>query len=134
MAKIHGKDLAIYVDDVKIGDSTDCTLNVTQAFADATSKDDANWESVLAGMRSWTVSTNFIHDSSNSFETYDMVDLILNATKVEIVFSIGTDTNYFYGDAYASGTNISGPKDGSVSGDISFKGTGALNRAAIAFS
>lgn len=135
MAKIHGKDFGVYVDDVLIGDSTDCTLNVNMSMVPVTSKDDANWADNLAGMRDWSVDVSYIQDSSNALDGVDLLDLILNATEVEIVFSkTSGSTEYWYGQAFASTNSVAAPLDGGVGGSITFIGKNALNKASIAYS
>jgi len=135
MAKIHGKDFGVYVDDVLIGDSKDCTLNVNQAMVAVTSKDDANWADNLAGMRDWSVDVSYIQDSANAVDGVDLLDLILGAAEVQIVFSkTSGSTEYWYGQAFASSSSIAAPLEGGVGGSINFVGKGILNKASIAYS
>jgi predicted secreted protein len=135
MGKVVGKDFAVYVDGVKIGDNTECTLNVSQALLDATSKDDANWTARLPGLREWSVDVSTLYDESNSFDVVDAIDLILNATKVQIEFSIGENgTTYFYGDAYLATGSISAPMADIATSGLTFNSDGALAKATISGS
>ena len=135
MAKVVGKDFAVYVDGVKIGDNRECTLNVSQTLYDATSKDDANWISRLAGLREWSVDVTTLYDESNSFDVVDAIDLILNATKVQVEFSIGTNgTTYFYGDAFLASGSISAPMADMATSGLTFQSDGALAKATISGS
>jgi len=134
MAKIHGKNFAVYVAGVKVGDATDCTLNTTQEIIPVTSKDDDNWEDHIVGTRGWNVSVDFIEDSTNSFSAEDAIDLILNASEVLIEFSTATATDtYYYGQASAENANINAPMGG-VNGSITFHGKDALSKAVISAS
>lgn len=137
MAIIHGKNLSVAVDGDVIATSKSCTINVTQGTVDTTSKADANWETSLEGMRSWTVSTDYLWDATDTVDPEDLMDLILNAngTAIEVSFGItSSGTFYWYGNAIPTGNNVTASNDAAISGDISFKGNGALNKASIALS
>ena len=132
MAKIHGKNLAVYVDGDKVGDSRDCTLNVNQNLVDASSKDDANWSAKLAGMRDWSVDTSYLHDESNTVSADELIDLILNASQVVIEFSLASaSSTFWYGNAYASTASLTAPLDDAVNGSITFVGDGALTKSTV---
>jgi len=138
MAKLHGKDFAVYVAGVKVADATDCTLTLNQEIIPhATSHDDVdegNWEAHVRGARSWSVSVNFVEDSSNSFSLEDAIDLILDASSVQVEFSQATaSTVYWFGNASAETTNANAPM-GSVNGGITFRGNGTLSKATISAS
>ena len=131
MAKLHGKNFAVYVAGVKVGDATDCTLNTTQEIIPVTSKDDANWEDSIKGTRGWNVTVDYIEDATNSFSAEDAIDLILDASEVLIEFSQALDaTTYWYGSANAESTSLNAPMGG-VNGSLTFHGKDALNKAAI---
>jgi len=135
MAKVVGKDFAVYVDGVKIGDNRECTLNVSQTLLDATSKDDSNWIKRLAGQREWSVDVTTLYDEDNSFDVVDAIELILNATKVQVEFSIGTNgTTYFYGDAFLATGSISAPMADMSTSGLTFQSDGELNKATISGS
>jgi len=135
MAKVAGKNFAVYVDGDKVGDCRDCTLNISQALIDATSKDDANWLARLPSNREWSVDVTALFDETNDPDVVDLVDLILNATEVTVEFSQGSvGTTYWYGEAYATTTNVSAPMSDITTGGITFQGTGALTKASISGS
>lgn len=134
MAKLHGKNFAVYVAGVKVGDATDCTLNTTQEIIPTTSKDDANWEDHIVGTRGWNVSVDYLEDSTNTFSAEDAIDLILNASEVLVEFSQATDsTVYWYGQASAESSNVTAPM-GAVGGSLTLHGKGELSKATITSS
>lgn len=130
MSKLHGKNLSVYVASVKVGDATDCTLDVKQEIIPVTSKDDSNWEDSIVGTRGWSVSVDFLHDEDNSFDNKDAVDLIINASEVQVEFTLEvTGATYYYGNAYAEGASINAPM-GPITGSLTLHGKDALNKAA----
>lgn len=134
MAKLHGKLFSVYVAGVKVGDSRECTLNVNQEVIKIVSKDDNNWEGGLPGVRNWSIAVDFIHDNTNSLDTEDIIDLLLDATNALVEFSQGLDaTTYWYGQAYADTASLTAPM-GYVNGTLNFIGLDALNKATIASS
>lgn len=138
MSKVHGKNLSVYVDDVKVGDARDCTLNVNMNLVDASSKDDDNWSAKLAGMRDWSVDVSYLHDETKSFSGTEAIDLILNATQVVVEFSVGenatTGDAYWYGNAYLQTGSLTAPLDDVVNGSLTFVGDGELSKATISVS
>ena len=135
MSKVHGKNFAVYVDGVIVGDCLDCTLNINQSLPDVTSKDDANWKKVIPGMRDWSVDTAYLFDENNALDGVDLIDLIIDATQVRVEFSQGSDaTTYWYGNAYPSAESIVAPTDNGVSGNITFVGDGELGKVTISSS
>ena len=135
MAKVVGKDFAVYADGVKVGDNRECTLNVSQTLLDATSKDDANWMARLPSMREWSIDVTTLYDETNSFDVVDAIDLILNATLVQVEFSIGTNgTTYWYGNAYLATGSVSAPMADLATGGLTFQNDGALNKGSISGS
>lgn len=135
MAKVAGKDFAVYADGVKIGDARDCSLNLNHALLTSTSKDDANWEARLPGMRDWSIDVNLVYDESNSFAPDDALDLIINATLVQVEFSQGTNgSTYWYGNAYLSPASISAPMTDVTTASLTFLSDGALSKGSISGS
>jgi len=137
MAKIHGKNFAVYVDGDLVGDSRDCTINVNQNMVDTSSKEDANWSTKLPGMRDWSIDVAFLHDPSNTVSGEELFDLILNASQCVVEFSTGnatTDSTFYYGNAYASTASMTAPLDDAVNGSINFVGDGELNKGTVTTS
>ena len=134
MGKIHGKNFAVYVAGVKVGDATDCTLNLAQEIIPVTSKDDANQEDHIVGTRNWNITVDFIEDSTNSFSAEDAIDLILDASSVLVEFSTASDSDtYYYGTASAESVSLNAPM-GAVNGSLTLHGKDALNKATISSS
>lgn len=134
MSKLHGKNFAVYVDGVKIGDNTDCTITINQTLESVTSKDDDNWEALLASIRSATITADYLEDSTNTFSAEDAFDLILNASRVLVEFSQATaSTVYWYAYCYAENVSLNAPM-GAVTGSVSFKTDGAVSKATISAS
>ena len=135
MAKVAGKNFAVYVEGEKIGDCRDCTLNISQALIDATSKDDANWLARLPSNREWSVDVTALFDETNDPDVVDLIDMILNATQVTVEFSQGSNgTTYWYGEAYATTSSISAPMADITSSTITFVGDGVLTKASVSGS
>jgi len=138
MSKVHGRNFAVWVDGSKVGDCRDCTLTINQADVPATSKDDSNWMRRLTGMRDWSVDVDQLWDEDNTFDMVDLVDLILNASTVQVEFSLGANGSsgdtYFYGDAILSSQSISAPMEDVTSGSATFVSDGPLSKATISTS
>jgi hypothetical protein len=136
MAKLHGKNFAVYADGVKVGDATDCTLNLTQEIIPTTSKDDANWEDSITGTRGWSVSVDYIEDDTNSLSMVEIIDTLLDADELLVEFTpegATTSGTYWYGQAFTESTSANAPM-GAVNGSVTFHGKGALSTATYAGS
>lgn len=136
--KLHGKNFAVYAAGVKVGDAMNCVLTVNQEIIQTENSNDdiaeGNWADHIVGIRSWSVSVDYLEDSSNTFSAEDAIDMILDASEVQVEFSQATaSTVYWFGQASVDTTTLNAPK-GTVNGAINFVGKGELRKATVSSS
>lgn len=140
MAKINGTDLTIYIP----GDANDnsatvwypialaksASLSISLDTPDASNKDSLGWAESIAGQKSWSMDFDGLVDFSltdASGGNFDgLFDFYINRTKIKCAF--GKDLNYWYGDCFISGLDMSADMENPVTYSGSLTGTGALTQ------
>lgn len=111
---------------------TDCSLNLTTAFATSETKEDAtpvdeplrvDWEISISG--------EFGHEVTANTHAGTLKDSIKKGTKTPITFVIGNMAQYS-GTALITSYSESGAVEGRTTYSASFKGIGKLTKAAVA--
>ena len=135
MAKVNGRNFAVYVDGTKVADSTSCTLNVNAKLAEVTSQDSGTSTNRESLGYDWSVSANVHWDESNSWSMVDAVDGVLAGTQFLVEFSsAGSSNTYYYGYAYIDSTSINADTGSFVNGPISWQADGDLTKASYSGS
>jgi TP901-1 family phage major tail protein len=135
MAKINGTDFLVYVDNVAIGASTSCTLNLNAAMIDITSKDSAGWKEVLPGLRDWSIDVEGLYDPAQTFDAEELFDALDTRDEVTIKFSTTeVGATYYTGYAYVTNLKISAPMEDKTTITCTFVGTADLNKATVSGS
>ena len=121
----NGTNLLLKVDGSTLGHTTSCTLSISHDLPDATTKDSGGWAESISGLRSGEVSFDGLVDYSEENNVVQMVDLILERQKVEIVFGT-TDTGdvVFTADAWTNSIEQVSDMEASVtySGSLTITG------------
>jgi predicted secreted protein len=127
----NGTLIGIYVGGTLIAKSTSCSLEITQATRNTTTKDSNRWEEALSGLRSWNVSGDFL-DAEDAAYRFDDLFALLNGTPVTVRMSSEVSGDKYYtGSAILTTLSREAPMEENVSGAYAFKGTGALTEATV---
>lgn len=145
---VSGKDLAIFLGANMIGCATEVSLSMERAEEAVTCKASAGWAEVLVGEKSWGASASGIvkyyaatgtpapesvNEGIEDFFTYwnDGTLLTLKFTTQSAGVAVVGDPNWT-GTVYITSVEQTAGLDGAATYSISFKGTGALTKAANA--
>lgn len=96
---------------------------------DTTAGNDAA-ETHIKGIANWSLPIGYVHrGNTSSVGTADIAALIFGAAGTVYMSPQGTATGsqYFYGAASVESHELSVPYDGEVTGNVTFKGNGALS-------
>lgn len=112
-----------------IGGELNSQLTVNGTIIDVSDKD-SEWKAKIVGQKDWSASGSFnLSDTTTSQQTALFTALVAGTPVTVFIGEIGTGRVYGYlGSALVESIAISGDKDGVVTKDISFQGTGALTQ------
>ena len=109
---------------------TDCSLNLTTAFASSQTKEDPTpVDEPLRGDWEISVTGDFGREGDASVDAAALKAAIKVGTKMPVVFEIGTLASY-QGTALLSSYSESAPTDGKITYQASFKGVSKLTKKA----
>jgi predicted secreted protein len=129
---LNGTSLFLYVNGNAVAHSTSHSLTLSESHRSTSSKDSAGWETILEGMRSWTMTGEGFTALDGAYTTDDLTTLILNRTAVTLRFTTNTTGDkYWTGSARLESLDISSPNEDNVTWSISFKGSGAITNPAM---
>jgi predicted secreted protein len=134
MAIINGNHLLIFIDNVAIGCTTNCTLTSTKETIDVTCKDNNGARQVLSGSQSWNITADGLWDFASTLGPQGLYATHFNGTRVGIKMAI-TDENgteqsgksYFQGYALLNNYTIAGPQNAGSTFALTFEGDGPLS-------
>ena len=143
MATIKGQNLRVMVDSKCIAMATTCTIHAALQMEDSSTKDDTgDWATQEPVGKSWDVSTDSLvtlaDNGSNGETTVNLLDLILNATKVTLTFDQTAGTNNRVGQnstikmsgyAYLVDYSVNAQNRANSTLSCQFTGSGALTKA-----
>ena len=130
MATENGKDYRIYVTSGSsvIAGETTSSITINGTPIDTSSKD-SDWNTAIMGSKSWEVSGSFTYDNTAAAEQEDMFYALSVGALVEVFWgkvTTATRTRGFTGNALITSISLSAERDGVVTKDITFTGTGAV--------
>lgn len=130
MATVNGSDYRIYVttQNAVIAGETTSSITINGTPIDTSSKD-SDWNTAIMGSKSWEVSGSFTYDNTAGGEQEDMFFALKAGSLVEVYWGKLTTTTRadgYTGNALITSISISAERDGVVTKDITFTGTGAL--------
>jgi hypothetical protein len=127
----QGKAVRLSFDGKTLYHATSCSLSISTSLEEIATKDTDGTISV-PGNYSWSVTTNALvadkpNSSTTSVDYYDLSQLQLAGTPVEIEFTDGATGSLKYaGQVYIESNNMNMEVGTSGSSDFSFKGNGTL--------
>lgn len=143
MGVIKGQNLRVMVGGKCVAMATSCTVHATLSLESSFTKDSTNdFDEQDPVSKSWDVSTDslvtLVDNGSNGETTVNLLDLILNATKVTLTFDQTAGTNNrvgqnsaikMTGDAYLVDFSVTAAARTNSTLSCQFTGTGPLTKA-----
>jgi TP901-1 family phage major tail protein len=129
---INGTLILVDKDGTALASTTDATLNVNLDTPDASTKDSAGWQEVIAGQKSWSIDVDglatFDYSTSEAGQgtVMRLVEDLRNRTSVAVKFLPDSGVTY-YGNAYVSSISVGAPNEDVSTISGSFTGNGPLN-------
>ena len=113
-----------------IGHSTSASLSLSMDAPEATSKDSAGYQEVIAGLRSGEISFEGLVDYTDSQNVPQMATLMENRSKID--WSFGTTTTgdtVFSGEGFITSIETSGEMESAVTYSGTIVTTGSITTA-----
>lgn len=125
--KINGTDFLVYVAGVAIGYTSTCTLTLTRAERDGSSKSSAGETNRDYGRADWNVSGSGFYQFDATKGYSDLFSLMTNKTKATVRISTETaDNKYYEGQAILTSLTATFPGEENSTFDFTFSADGKL--------
>lgn len=134
----NGTNLVVLVGTEVVAHSTSCSLSVSADLPDATTKQSGGWAEEIAGLRSWSLTTDglaTVEPTGTNFVVGDIFSALTGRTAVTVKFTTATGSTVIVGDLVWSGSafveslDITADMESPVTYSASFTGTGVLTQA-----
>ena len=134
----NGTNLVVLVGTEVVAHSTSCSLSVSADLPDSTTKSSGGWADEIAGLRSWSLTTDglaTVDPTGASFVVGDIFTSMYNRTKVTVKFTTVTGSTPVVGDliwsgeAFIESLDVTADMESPATYSVSFTGTGALTQA-----
>jgi TP901-1 family phage major tail protein len=110
-----------------IGHTTSCSISFSQDLPDATTKDSAGWNEVIAGARGGSISFDGLVAYDDAANSVEIADYIINRTKVDFSFGTAASGDTIYtGSGFIDSLEVSADAESPVSYSGSITITGAI--------
>lgn len=130
MALVKGTDLRIYVGTKLIANETTCSIDLSTAMIETSSKDSGDWATSIPGRKSWSLSATLQLDFATNVakETYeDLLNAWLNGTALTVTFKTGLSEDIvLQGSAYVESKPVTSGDQEIATCDVTLRGTGEL--------
>lgn len=133
----NGTNLVVLVGSEVIAHSTSCSLSVSADLPDATTKSSGGWAEEIAGLRSWSLTTDgltTVEPTGTSYVVGDIFSALNGRTAVQVKFTTANGSTVVVGDLVWSGSafveslDITADMESPVTYSASFTGTGQLTQ------
>jgi predicted secreted protein len=115
----------------KIAELREWTISAEMSEIDATSHDSSGQREIIAGIRSWSGSAEYLFASTAATQT-QLHDLLVGGTKTDFEFyPIGTSSGFptYSGEGYMTSWELTGPNEDAIAANVSFVGTDTLTQS-----
>ena len=114
-----------------IGHSTSCSLSLSNDLPEATTKDSAGYQEVIAGVKSGEISFEGLVAYDDANNAIEAADLLLARTKIDWSFGTAESGDPIYsGEGFLSSVEMSAEMESPVTYSGSITVTGAISKAA----
>ena len=113
-----------------VGHTTSCSLSLSNDLPEATTKDSAGYQEVIAGVRSGEISFEGLVAYDDAANAIEMADYLLARQKVDFSFGTAATGDAVYsGEGYFSSVEMSAEMESPVTYSGSISITGAIAKA-----
>jgi predicted secreted protein len=134
----NGTNLVVLVGTEVVAHSTSCSLTVSADLPDSTTKSSGGWAEQIAGLRSWSLTTDglaTVEPTGTSYVVGDIFSALNGRTAVTVKFTTVNGNTPIVGDliwsglAFVESLDISADMESPVTYSVSFTGQGQLTQA-----
>jgi predicted secreted protein len=134
----NGTNLVVLIGTEVIAHSTSCSLSVSADLPDATTKSSGGWAQQIAGLRSWSLTTDglaTVEPTSTNYSVGDIFSALNGRATVTVKFTTATGSTPIVGDLVWSGSafveslDITADMESPATFSASFTGFGQLTQA-----
>jgi predicted secreted protein len=134
----NGTNLVVLVGSEVVAHSTSCSLSISADLPDATTKQSGGWADQIAGLRSWSLTTDgltTVEPTSLNYSVGDIFSALNGRGVVTVKFTTATGSTPIVGDLVWSGSafveslDITADMESPVTYSASFTGQGVLTQA-----
>lgn len=123
----QGNNILVYMNNTAIAATRSDEIQTDCGMIPIASPDTGEWETYLAGRKSWTISKGWLVVST-AYEADDLEKLLLVGTSVTIRI-VGRGKTYgLTGTALVKSCTVRGTRGNLASGSFSFQGSGPLTK------
>jgi|TARA_R100000963_G_C4638703_1_gene102478 predicted secreted protein len=113
-----------------VGHTTSCSLSLSNDLPEATTKDSAGYQEVIAGVKSGEISFEGLVAYDDAANAIEMADYLLARQKVDFSFGTAATGDAIYtGEGYFSSVEMSAEMESPVTYSGSITITGAIAKA-----
>jgi predicted secreted protein len=134
----NGTNLVVLVGTEVVAHSTSCSLSVSADLPDATTKSSGGWAEQIAGLRSWSLTTDglaTVEPTGTNYVVGDIFSALNGRQTVTVKFTTvsgSTPVNgdlIWYGSAFVESLDITADMESPATYSVSFTGQGQLTQA-----
>lgn len=134
----NGTSLVVLVGTEVVAHATSCSLSISADLPDATTKESGGWTDHIAGLRSWSLTTDglaTVEPTGTNYTVGDLFSALNSRTSVTVKFTTVNGSTPIVGDLIWSGSafldslDITADMESPVTYSASFTGTGVLTQA-----
>lgn len=134
----NGTSLVVLVGTEVVAHATSCTLTVSADLPDATTKQSGGWADHIAGLRSWSITTDglaTVEPTGTNYVVGDIFSALNGRGTVTVKFTTVSGSTPIVGDLIWSGSafveslDITADMESPVTYSASFTGTSTLTQA-----
>jgi predicted secreted protein len=134
----NGTNLVVLVGTEVVAHSTSCSLSVSADLPDATTKSSGGWANQIAGLRSWSLTTDgltTVEPTSTNYSVGDIFSALNGRATVTVKFTTANGSTPIVGDLIWSGSafveslDITADMESPSTYSASFTGFGQLTQA-----
>ena len=126
----NGTNLILQVEGNVVGNTTSCTLSLSNDLPEATTKDSNGFQEVIAGVISGEISFEGLVDYSDTANAIEMADYLLARTQITCVFGTQEAGDAVYtAEGFLSSVEQSAEMESPVSYSGSITLTGAITKS-----
>lgn len=135
----NGTSLVVLVGTEVVAHATSCTLSISADLPDSTTKQSGGWADHIAGLRSWSITTDglaTVEPTGTSYVVGDIFSALNGRGTVTVKFTtVSSGSTVVAGDLIWSGSafveslDLTADMESPVTYSASFTGTGVLTQA-----